>query len=252
MGTWQDAIQREPAEFSPATKVRCRNHDNGGLAMSQNRPPADRGEIRPSAPKLPIMSWMHHSTGLLLVALLMSAPLTAQTPQPFPRPGATQPPPKPAQPSSPPTTQPPPATSNQAPPPAARPAQPPTTKEVSAPSTIEVYFPVYPAAQFLAVYDAGRSQRYSIYGATAPFAEVVTFYRSQLDEKGSLIFKEPPTHMFEVGRYKEETMAFPPGVTVKDWTWGGSKGYVNPKPKGQPERFPTIIMIVPPLPGGGK
>lgn len=193
------------------------------------------------------MSWMHRFTGLSLIALLMSAPLVAQTPQPFPRPGTTQPAPKPAQPS----TQPPPATSNQAPPPASRPAQP-AAKEVSAPPPTEVYFPVYPAAQFLAVYDAGRSQRYYIYGATAPFAEVVTFYRSQLDEKGSLIFKEPPTHMFEIGRYKEETMAFPPGVTVKDWTWGGSAGYINPKPKGQPERFPTIIMIVPPLPGGGK
>ena len=29
--------------------------------------------------------------------------------------------------------------------------------------------------------------------------------------------------MFEVGRFREETMAFPPGVTVKDWTWGGSR-----------------------------
>lgn len=193
------------------------------------------------------MSWMHRFTGLLLASVIVSTHLMAQTPQPFPRPGTTQPPPKPAQP----TTQPPPATSNQAPPPAPRAAQP-TTKEVSAPPPSEVYFPVYPAAQFLAVYDAGRSQRYYIYGASAPFAEVVTFYRSQLDEKGSLIFKEPPTHMFEIGRYKEETMAFPPGVTVKDWTWGGSAGYINPKPKGQPERFPTIIMIVPPLPGGGK
>jgi hypothetical protein len=72
------------------------------------------------------------------------------------------------------------------------------------------------------------------------------YYRTQLDERGSLVFKEPPTHMFEVGRFRDETMAFPPGVTVKDWTWGGSAGYLNPKPKGQPARFPTIVMIVPP------
>jgi hypothetical protein len=76
------------------------------------------------------------------------------------------------------------------------------------------------------------------------------FYRMQLDERGSLVFKEPPTHMFESGRYREETMAFPPGVTVKDWTWGGSQGYLNPTPKGQPARFPTIVMIVPPQPPG--
>jgi hypothetical protein len=61
-----------------------------------------------------------------------------------------------------------------------------------------------------------------------------------------MVFDEPPTHMFEVGRFRAETMAFPPGVTIKDWTWGGSKGYPNPKPGGVPERYPTIIMIVPP------
>ena len=146
------------------------------------------------------------------------------------------------------TTTPPPA---QTTPP--RPAQPPATQpspEAKAPSATEVFFPIYPAAQFLASYDAGRGQRYYIYGATAPFADVVTYYRAQLDEKGALVFKEPPTHMFEIGRFREESMAFPPGVTVKDWTWGGSQGYVNPKQKGSPPRFPTIVMIVPPQPQG--
>jgi hypothetical protein len=51
--------------------------------------------------------------------------------------------------------------------------------------------------------------------------------------------------MFEVGRYREETMAFPPGVTVKDYTWGGSQGYINPKRGAQPDRFPTIVQLVP-------
>jgi hypothetical protein len=106
--------------------------------------------------------------------------------------------------------------------------------------------PVYPAAQYLASYDAGRGQRYHIFGTTAPFAEIVTYYRTQLDERGNLVFKEPPEHMFEVGRFREETMAFPPGVTVKDWTWGGSAGYPNPRLGAQPARFPTVIMIVPP------
>lgn len=94
-------------------------------------------------------------------------------------------------------------------------------------------------------YDAGRGQRYLLYGTTASFTDAVTYYRTQLDEKGTLVFREPPTHMFEVGRFREESMAFPPGVTVKDWTWGGSKGYPNPKLGGQPERFPTVILIVP-------
>jgi hypothetical protein len=111
-----------------------------------------------------------------------------------------------------------------------------------------VWFPVYPSAQFLGSYDAGRSQRYYVYGSTAPFADIVTYYRTQLDERGNQVFREPPTHMFEVGRFREESMAFPPGVTVKDWTWGGSQGYPNPRRGAQPTRFPTIIMIVPPPP----
>jgi len=174
-----------------------------------------------------------------ITAVVMSAPMLAQTPQPFPRPGNTQAPPKPAQPAPKPSTPPPaspPATQAPAAPPRTAPSQPGPT----APSASEIGFPIYPAAQFIASYDAGRGQRYYIYGATAPFVDVVTYYRTQLDERGSLVFKEPPTHMFEVGRFREETMAFPPGVTVKDWTWGGSQGYPNPAPKGP----------VPPVPRG--
>ena len=198
-----------------------------------------------------IMRCVYRTAAVLIVAVLICVNVSAQTPQPFPRPG-TQPPPKPTQPApsstQPPATTPPPA---QTTPP--RPAQPPATQpspEAKAPSATEVFFPIYPTAQFLASYDAGRGQRYYIYGATALFADVVTFYRTQLDEKGTLVFKEPPTHMFEIGRFREESMAFPPGVTVKDWAWGGSQGYVNPKPKGSPPRFPTIVMIVPPQPQG--
>ena len=198
-----------------------------------------------------IMRCVYRPAAVLIVAVLICVNVSAQTPQPFPRPG-TQPPPKPTQPApsstQPPATTPPPA---QTTPP--RPAQPPATQpspEAKAPSATEVFFPIYPTAQFLASYDAGRGQRYYIYGATALFADVVTFYRTQLDEKGTLVFKEPPTHMFEIGRFREESMAFPPGVTVKDWAWGGSQGYVNPKPKGSPPRFPTIVMIVPPQPQG--
>ena len=40
-------------------------------------------------------------------------------------------------------------------------------------------------------------------------------------------------------------MAFPPGVTIKDFQSEISQGYPNPKPGGQPARFPTIIQIVP-------
>ena len=56
------------------------------------------------------------------------------------------------------------------------------------------------------------------------------YYRTQLKDKGDLVYDVPPVHMFEVGRFREESMAFPPGVTVKDYTWGGAKGYLVPTP----------------------
>lgn len=184
----------------------------------------------------------------VLVATLVSAtlawPAIGQTPQPFPRPGQAPPPKQPA----PAPQSPPPQTPAQKQPATA--ATPPPSDR-SAPTAATLVFPVYPTAQFIASYDAGRGQRYYLFGTTAQYAEIVSYYRTQLDERGNQVFKEPPTHMFEVGRFREETMAFPPGVTVKDWTWG-SKGYPNPKLNAQPERFPTVIMIVPPPPATGS
>ena len=70
-----------------------------------------------------------------------------------------------------------------------------------------------------------------------------------LKQNGSELFLTPPTHVFEIGRYREETMAFPPSVTIKDYTWAGSAGYPNPKRGAEPERFATVIQIVPSPPG---
>ena len=47
-------------------------------------------------------------------------------------------------------------------------------------------------------------------------------------------------------------MAFPPGVTIKDYTWNGSPGYMNPRRTGQPARFPSVIQIVPSPPGAPR
>jgi hypothetical protein len=166
----------------------------------------------------------------------MAAATWAQTPQPFPRPGA-------APPSAPSAPAPQPA------PPAVTPALPINPE---APTEAALGFPIYPTAQYIASYDAGRAQRYYIFGASAPYADLVAYYRTVLKERGNQVFEEPPTHMFEVGRFRDETMAFPPGVTIKDWTWGGTSGYPNPRPNGQPARFPTIIMIVPAPPGAAR
>jgi hypothetical protein len=118
------------------------------------------------------------------------------------------------------------------------------------PSEALLGVPVYPGARFLRSYDAGQGQRYYLFGATASFAELVLYYRTQLKTRGDLVYDQPPVHMFEVGRFREETMAFPPGVTIKDYTTGGSKGYLVPIPGTNPIRYPTIIQIVPVVPGG--
>lgn len=105
--------------------------------------------------------------------------------------------------------------------------------------------PIYPAAQYLTSYDAGRGQRFYLFGVTAPFADLVNYYRTALKTRGDVLFEAPPTHQFEIARFREETMAFPPSVTIKDYTWGGSAGYPNPTRGAAPERFTTILQIVP-------
>ncbi len=114
----------------------------------------------------------------------------------------------------------------------------------TAPAEGTLGVPIYPNAVFLTSYDAGRGQRFYLYGATASHAELVAYYRTLLKERGTQVFDQPLTHIFEVGRYNESTMAFPPSVTVKDYS-AAAGGYLNPKPGAQPERFPTIIQVVP-------
>jgi hypothetical protein len=163
----------------------------------------------------------------------LHVPLAFQTPQPFPRPGQPAQPTRPA-PQAPPAPAPAPAT--------AVPVRP-ASKEAPTEATLGV--PIFPGAQFIASYDAGRGQRYYIFGSPASFVDLVAYYRTVLKQKGELVYDVPATHEFDVGKYREETMAFPPGVTIKDYQSDISQGYPNPKPGGQPTRFPTLIQIVP-------
>ena len=174
-----------------------------------------------------------------ILAWSLGTAAAAQTPQPFPRPG------DPARPQpAPPATQPAPAT----PLPGDVAILPPQTSSPGAdavPTEASLGVTIYPGAQFITSYDAGRGQRYYLFGTNASFPEIVVYYRTMLKQRGELTFEQPPIHSFEVGRFREETMAFPPSVTVKDYTWGGAAGYMNPKPGGQPASFRTIIQIVP-------
>lgn len=168
-----------------------------------------------------------------LAVVGLSAP-PAQAPAPVPTPVHSQ---RPA------AQKPPAGTTAQPRPPAATPA---------APTEATLGIPIYPGAEFITSYNAGRGQRYYLFGTNSPFVEIVGYYRTVLKQRGDLVYEEPPIHMFDVGRFREETMAFPPGVTVKDYTWGGSMGYLNPKRGAEPQRFRTIIQIVPPPAGAAR
>ena len=183
--------------------------------------------------------------GLTVITLLATGWLNvlAQVPQPFP--GRQTPPrPAPAKPE----------------PPTPAPAvPPPPTRAVSictpadgSPTEATLGFPVYPNAQYVASYDAGRGQCYHLFGSEMPFVALVKYYQSALKTRGTVVFDAPPVHIFEVGRFREETMAFPPGVTIKDYTWNGSEGFLNPKKNAKPARFASIIQIVPVLPGAPR
>lgn len=171
-----------------------------------------------------------------VIVLAGASVALAQGPAPFPRPSQQPARPAPSSPSPPPST------------PATSPAS--AQGENGEPGDLGV--PIYPGAQFITSYDAGRGQRYYLYGTESDFTQIVGYYRNTLKQKGELVFEEPPVHMFDIGRYKEETMAFTPSVTVKDYTWAGSAGYINPKRGASPARFKTIIQIVPNPPGNPK
>jgi hypothetical protein len=183
---------------------------------------------------------------MITAAILVTVGLAQQpqpVPQPFPRPGSQRP-------AQPPATTPPP----QQPPP-----QPATSARTTtaaggeeAPTQATLGLPVYPAAIFLRSFDAGQGQRYYLFGTNATFVEIVAYYRTYLKNRGNEVFEnDPPTHIFEVGRFREETMAYAPGITVKDYNWNGSEGYLHVRPGQPPQRYRTIIQIVP-VPAGAR
>ena len=168
---------------------------------------------------------MRYAAVVLLLVVGVCRSGLAQVPQPFPKPADQQ---KPGSPK----------------------VEPPQKTTVStpaaqAPTAAMLGLPVFPSAEFIASYEAGRGQKYYLFGTNNSFAQIVEYYKTVLKQRGELVYDEPPIHMFEVGRFREETMAFYPGVTVKDYAWAGSLGYLNPRRGAEPGRFKTIIQIVP-------
>lgn len=158
----------------------------------------------------------------LVVASLVQTP---PVPKPFPQPG--QPPAAPATPQTP-------LSAPQAATPA--PAGVPTEATLGA--------PLYPTSEFLESFDAGRGQRYYIFGTNAAYSEIVGYYKNIMKNGGRTIFEAPAMQQWELAKFQDQTMAFPPSIVVKDYSWGGSEGYLFVDGTKE-KRFRTVIQIVP-------
>jgi hypothetical protein len=87
-----------------------------------------------------------------------------------------------------------------------------------------------------------------LFGSNTTYADNVAFYKKALKDGGRELFKAPAMQQFDIGRFRQETMAFPPSVVVKDYTWNNSEGYLFVDGTRE-KRFKTIIQIVPPVAG---
>ncbi|MEO8483058.1 MAG: hypothetical protein ABI634_12665 [Acidobacteriota bacterium] len=183
-------------------------------------------------------TWLVTVCGVAASAQTGSAPV----PRPFPGSGTSSPstagtPPAPQVPG--------PANPTPTATPTATPLEPPPSSPATLlPTTI----PVYPSAEFLESYDAGSGQRYYLYGSNLPYVEVLAFYRNALKNGGRELYKLPAMQQFDLGKFQEDTMAYPPSVVVKDYSSANSSGYLFVSGTTE-KRYRTIIQIVPPGPG---
>jgi hypothetical protein len=120
----------------------------------------------------------------------------------------------------------------------------PVTAQAAALDPLLSGIAIFPTADFLDSYDAGQGQRYFIFGTSASFLDVVAYYKTTLRNGGRELFKTPGMQQFDLGRFQEQSMAYPPSIVVKDYVWDGSVGYLYVKGR-QEKRYPTVIQIVP-------
>jgi hypothetical protein len=81
---------------------------------------------------------------------------------------------------------------------------------------------LFPQLRLLETYDAGSGQKYFILARTRRTSRSCSSNRTSLRTGGREIYRAPAPAMqqFDLGRFQEETMAYPPSVVVKDY--GGS------------------------------
>ena len=122
-------------------------------------------------------------------------------------------------------------------------AAPASATDFEVPTEATLGVPLYPNARYITSYDAGRGQRFHLFGTSGRFADMVRYYSARLRERGRRVYDAPPIHQFETERFRDDRMDFRPSVTIKDYTWNGAAGYVDPTPGDEPAVFPTIIQI---------
>ena len=81
-------------------------------------------------------------------------------------------------------------------------------------------------------------------GLDTPYTDVVAFYKSQFRVSGSEVFRAPAMHQFDLGPFRSESMAYRPGVVVKDYAGADSTGYLHVTGVTE-KRYRTVIQIVP-------
>jgi hypothetical protein len=162
----------------------------------------------------------------MIAAAVFAASLQSQTPpipKPFPQPGQ-------------------PVTAASAP---EKPAtETPTQAPVGTPTEALLGAPIYPVSEFLESFDAGHGQRYYLFGTNADYSEIVGYYRNIMKNGGRTIFEAPAMQQWELAKFQDQTMSYPPSVVVKDYTWNGANGYLFVD-GAKEKRFKTIIQIVP-------
>jgi len=167
-------------------------------------------------------------------AALVAAPVAAQTtppiPKPAPFPGST-PPPSTAKPGT------------------AKPAGPSATPTASPQDGAGVDprlagVPIYPSAELLSSFDAGRGQQVFTFGTDMPYSDIVAYYKNQLRSSGTELFRAPAIHQFDLGPFRSDAMSYRPSLVVKDYTGPDTAGYLHVSGTAE-KRYRTVIQIVP-------
>ena len=123
-------------------------------------------------------------------------------------------------------------------------AMPPWTAALADTAGYNPDLPYEQKLQLLETFDAGQGQQYILYGTDLPYVTIVDYYKKLLRTGGNEIFRAPAMHRFDLSRFDEDTMAYPPSIVIKDYTWNGSPGYLHVNGSTE-KRYRTVIQVVP-------